>query len=76
MLKDLLIVEEQSLNTCDFAYRSNADGTIDSICLACFRTAGSARHAINLKELEGKHSCLRPIYGGRPHSPYFQEKGT
>jgi hypothetical protein len=29
------------MNCEKFQYRSNADGTIDSICLRCFLTAGS-----------------------------------
>jgi hypothetical protein len=38
-----------------FAYRTNADGSIDSICLDCFLTAGSAQQLPQLKELEKDH---------------------
>jgi hypothetical protein len=40
-----------------FNYRVNADGTIDSICLRCYLTAGSAKNEADLREREDAHRC-------------------
>jgi hypothetical protein len=40
-----------------FAYRRNADATVDSICLQCFRTVGTAVLASGLQHLESQHHC-------------------
>jgi hypothetical protein len=42
-----------------FAHRRNADASIDSICLACFLTVGSARVDVALQDLETDHHCER-----------------
>jgi hypothetical protein len=55
-------VEQHFSETGEFAYRANEDGTVDSICLMCYRTAGSALCGISLKDLERKHSCPRAPY--------------
>jgi hypothetical protein len=44
-----------------YHYRENADGTIDSICLRCYLSAGSARNETVLHALETAHRC-----GGKP----------
>ena len=41
----------------DFAYRKNADGTIDSICPICFRTVGTAPVKKLLNKWEQMHVC-------------------
>ena len=40
-----------------FRRRHNEDGTWDSICLRCFRTAASARDASRLPLLQSNHTC-------------------
>ena len=40
-----------------FRRRHNKDGTWDSICLRCFRTAASARDASGLPLLQSTHIC-------------------
>ena len=42
---------------CEFHYRVNADGAIDSICLRCYLTAGSAKNEAYLREHENAHEC-------------------
>ena len=41
-----------------FAYRQNQDGTIDSICLLCYRTVCSATSKDGLGDGERMHKCL------------------
>jgi hypothetical protein len=41
----------------DFHHRVNVDGTVDSICLRCYLTAGSARNESELPALEAAHVC-------------------
>ena len=48
-------MDSRSSEFATFAYRTNADGSIDSICLDCFLTAGSARRLSDLKEIEKDH---------------------
>lgn len=43
-----------------FAHRKNTDGTCDSICLACYRTAGSSLVEHGLLSHETHHTC-RPV---------------
>ena len=45
-----------------FSHRANRDGTIDSICLQCFRTVFSTRHEAALDEAERDHVCEAPIF--------------
>jgi hypothetical protein len=40
-----------------FKRRHNEDGTWDSICLRCFRTAATARDVSWLPLLQGNHTC-------------------
>jgi hypothetical protein len=40
-----------------FRRRHNEDGTWDSICLRCYRTAASARDATWLQLLQSTHTC-------------------
>ena len=44
-------------NLLAFRRRHNEDGTGDSICLRCYRTAGSARNASWLQLLQSTHTC-------------------
>jgi hypothetical protein len=50
-------MDSRSSEFATFAYRTNADGSIDSICLDCFLTAGSAQWLPDLKEIEKDHDC-------------------
>jgi len=50
-----------------FAKRRNADGTMDSICLRCFRTVASCTDRGELIEFEKGHRC-RPILTNLPES--------
>lgn len=43
-----------------FAHRKNTDGTSDSICLTCYRTAGSSLIENGLLSHETQHIC-RPV---------------
>ena len=43
-----------------FHRRNNEDGTVDSICLICFRTIGPVASQSDLAEFEGKHICESP----------------
>src|ERR1700746_2564233 len=40
-----------------FAKRRNPDGTMDSICLNCFRTVATCTDELELIELEKEHRC-------------------
>jgi hypothetical protein len=40
-----------------FTHRQNGDGTLDSICLHCFRTVGTAENIEGLGESEEHHVC-------------------
>jgi hypothetical protein len=40
-----------------YIHRLNEDGTIDSICLRCFRTAATARAIESLAEPQLRHQC-------------------
>ncbi len=40
-----------------FAYRTNPDGSIDSICLTCFQTIASEHSEDKLIAHEERHSC-------------------
>ncbi len=48
----------------DFNYRSNPDGTVDSICMNCYLTAATARSSDELKRGEDLHrrECLGKNY--------------
>jgi len=41
----------------EFSYRTNDDGSIDSICMACYRTIASAISKVGLADEERKHTC-------------------
>ncbi|HTD54120.1 MAG TPA: hypothetical protein VK670_01970 [Silvibacterium sp.] len=40
-----------------FAKRRNSDGTMDSICLNCFRTVATCTDQLELIEFEKDHRC-------------------
>ena len=40
-----------------FAKRYNSDGTVDSICLNCFRTVATCADELELIEFEKDHRC-------------------
>jgi hypothetical protein len=40
-----------------FVRRSNADGTIDSICCRCFVTVTRAQFELDLERAEERHKC-------------------
>ncbi len=40
-----------------FCHRPNADGSFDSICLACFATVYSTQREADLIPGEQRHSC-------------------
>ncbi len=48
----------------EFSYRTNPDGTVDSICMSCYLTAASARLSDELKQGEDLHrrECLGKNY--------------
>ena len=41
-----------------FHHRHNPDGTVDSICLACYRTVASSPDEALLSAQERSHACL------------------
>ena len=41
-----------------FAKRRNPDGTMDSICLNCFRTVATCTDQLELIEFEKDHRCM------------------
>ena len=40
-----------------YVLRKNADGTFDSICLSCYRTAASSLTENGLLSLQAAHAC-------------------
>jgi hypothetical protein len=40
-----------------YAYRRNADNTVDSICLICFQTVATTKNESLLLEAEQSHKC-------------------
>jgi hypothetical protein len=40
-----------------FPHRKNADGTYDSICIACFVTVARVKAEIDLRQFESAHIC-------------------
>lgn len=48
-----------------FQHRHNSDGSIDSICLSCFRTAATGSNPRELASAEAAHVCGRPGTGWR-----------
>jgi hypothetical protein len=45
------------ITTANFVRRSNRDFTIDSICIACFKTVATAERESDLMEKENMHTC-------------------
>lgn len=41
----------------DYAHRRNSEGTIDSICLYCFRTVATVSQSVELRTPEETHRC-------------------
>jgi hypothetical protein len=48
-----------AVDCCQFAYRRNGDGSIDSICCICYLTAATADNQVELHEREKDHRCAR-----------------
>ena len=46
--------------TGNYAHRSNADGSFDSICLHCFKTVAATPIDASLAENEVQHRCIAP----------------
>jgi hypothetical protein len=46
-----------SMKSPRFVHRTNPDGTIDSICKACFVTIASSMWEADLESAEGVHIC-------------------
>jgi hypothetical protein len=40
-----------------FVHRSNPDGTVDSICICCFKTIATVSDETELSKLEQEHIC-------------------
>jgi hypothetical protein len=40
-----------------FPHRQNRDGSLDSICITCFATVGSASTDAELSDFDKKHVC-------------------
>jgi hypothetical protein len=40
-----------------YIHRQNEDGTVDSICMHCFRTVATAKAIENLAEAQRNHHC-------------------
>lgn len=40
-----------------FVHRENPDGTIDSVCRACFATVGTSAREADLEPAEKRHAC-------------------
>jgi hypothetical protein len=47
----------KAVDCCQFAYRRNGDGSIDSICRICYLTAATADNEAELHEREKGHCC-------------------
>lgn len=60
--------DESSAQT-RFTYRKNQDGTIDSICLSCYRTVCTATSKDRLMDEERMHKCLRKDLDWLRHCP-------
>ena len=41
----------------EFTHRHNDDGTVDAICLQCYRTVGTAKTTEDLAESQRSHEC-------------------
>jgi hypothetical protein len=50
-----------------FAHRRNADGSIDSICLKCYRTVASRRAEEELDAPQAAHVCSGFDLAHLPH---------
>jgi hypothetical protein len=53
-----------------FAHRRNADASLDSICLGCFVTVGSAPLGLELQDFENNHRCALWTPGRLPPSTH------
>ena len=56
-----------------FYPRENGNGTVDSICLVCFRTVGPAVSELQLSEFEREHVCESRY---TPAAPLSQTVGS
>lgn len=50
-----------------FPHRHKPDGTIDSICLRCFRTIATVRQESDLRNAEENHLCSASDLGHISH---------
>jgi len=51
----------------DYAHKPNPDGSLESICLYCFRTIATGQSAGAMEQLEEQHSCPKKKTGeGNP----------
>lgn len=55
-----------------FVRRHNQDGTVDSICLRCFLTIGTAHDQSALQEFETTHQCTYETNDWLLSSPKLQ----
>lgn len=66
----LLEVVLQSSADQEFAHRPSPDGSVDSICLYCFRTIALGQSPAALERSEAQHSCPSKRAGeGNPLKP-------
>jgi hypothetical protein len=56
----------ESLRFAQYFYRSNLDGTVDSICGLCFWTVATAKTFAQLKPSENAHRCHRKTVAAGP----------
>lgn len=45
------------MSSTEFSHRFNANGSVDSICLQCFRTVATANTESALRSTEHEHIC-------------------
>lgn len=58
-----------SYDSTQFFYRSNSDGTVDSICGLCFLTVVTANTFTQLKTSENVHRCPYKLSGSKKGHP-------
>jgi len=59
-----------------FIHRNNPDSTIDSICLNCFMTVGTAKSESELHWRELNHNCERAVELERDRRYEISQQGT
>ena len=63
------MADNSPLPAAEYQYRKNQDGTVDSICLHCFLTVGTANRIEDLAGLEAAHNCYSKKRPKREHPP-------